>query len=95
MEVCHNDGNPANNHVSNLRWDTHSENMKDSFRQGRKALAGSDHGRAKITGVQVREIRALLATETLLTHKMISDLYGIGPTQVFYIKTGRAWKECK
>lgn len=36
MEVCHNDGNPANNEVSNLRWDTHSENMKDVRRHGRR-----------------------------------------------------------
>jgi hypothetical protein len=29
MEGCHNDDNPANNHISNLRWDTHAENMRD------------------------------------------------------------------
>jgi DNA-binding transcriptional regulator YiaG len=28
-EVCHNDGNPANDHLSNLRWDTHAANMRD------------------------------------------------------------------
>jgi len=32
MEVCHNDGNPQNNHPDNLRYDTHSENMKDKFK---------------------------------------------------------------
>lgn len=34
-EVCHNDGNPANNHVSNLRWGTRSENMLDEVHAGR------------------------------------------------------------
>lgn len=29
MDACHNDGDPANNRLSNLRWDTHSENMLD------------------------------------------------------------------
>lgn len=29
MDGCHNDGNPANNRLSNLRWDTPSENMLD------------------------------------------------------------------
>lgn len=29
FEVCHNDGNPANNHVSNLRYGTRSENVLD------------------------------------------------------------------
>lgn len=32
MEVCHNDWNPLNNHPDNLRYDTRSENVKDSVR---------------------------------------------------------------
>lgn len=31
---CHNDGDPDNNHVSNLRWDTPSSNMHDRVRHG-------------------------------------------------------------
>lgn len=34
MECCHGDGNPANNNLENLRWDTHAENSKDRVRQG-------------------------------------------------------------
>src|SRR5579862_2790098 len=26
QEACHNDGNPGNNFLSNLRWDTHAAN---------------------------------------------------------------------
>lgn len=33
-EGCHRDDNPANNHVSNLRWDSHSENVMDIVRNG-------------------------------------------------------------
>lgn len=29
MECCHNDNNPENNHVENLRWDTRSNNILD------------------------------------------------------------------
>ena len=29
MEACHNDGDPTNNNVDNLRWDTHINNMVD------------------------------------------------------------------
>jgi hypothetical protein len=32
MECCHNDGDRANARLSNLRWDTHSENVYDSVR---------------------------------------------------------------
>lgn len=34
MEGCHNDGNPSNNHVSNLRWDTPKNNSDDKKRHG-------------------------------------------------------------
>ena len=34
FQACHNDGNPANNHVSNLRWDTRAENTRDMVRHG-------------------------------------------------------------
>lgn len=33
-EVCHNDGDPANNNVNNLRWGTRSENLRDRTRHG-------------------------------------------------------------
>lgn len=29
METCHNNGNPADNHLENLRWDTHAANEAD------------------------------------------------------------------
>jgi hypothetical protein len=34
MECCHNDGNPANNRLENLRWDTRSSNVLDDYLHG-------------------------------------------------------------
>ena len=34
MQVCHNDGDPTNNRVDNLRYGTHSDNMLDRVRHG-------------------------------------------------------------
>lgn len=34
MEACHGDGDPGNNRLSNLRWDTHESNMDDQRRHG-------------------------------------------------------------
>src|SRR3954469_12575087 len=31
---CHNDGNPKNNRLENLRWDTHRANSEDARRHG-------------------------------------------------------------
>ena len=43
MEVCHNDGDPANNHLDNLRYDTHSDNMLDSVRHGTNPSTAKTH----------------------------------------------------
>lgn len=40
---CHNDGNPLNNNLSNLRWDTVSENRKDCVRHGRNQFSNRTH----------------------------------------------------
>lgn len=37
--VRHWDGNPANNHVSNLRYGTHADNAADKVRHGRHNMA--------------------------------------------------------
>lgn len=34
MGGCHNDGNPGNNFVGNLRWDTHKNNEQDKAKHG-------------------------------------------------------------
>jgi hypothetical protein len=42
-EGCHWDGNPTNNHVSNLRWGTSSENNLDKIRHGTHHHARKTH----------------------------------------------------
>lgn len=43
LEVCHNDGNPANNHAANLRWGTRSDNTFDRVRHGTHHEANKTH----------------------------------------------------
>lgn len=43
MDICHGDGDKRNNSVSNLRYDTHTENQLDIVRQGRHQLANKTH----------------------------------------------------
>lgn len=42
-ECCHSDGNPANNHLSNLRWGSQSENTYDRVRHGTHNNAAKTH----------------------------------------------------
>lgn len=34
LDTCHNDGNPSNNHIDNLRYDTRRNNLLDQFEHG-------------------------------------------------------------
>ena len=43
MEVCHNDGDPTNNNLSNLRWGTKSDNQFDSVMHGTHNMARKTH----------------------------------------------------
>lgn len=43
LHVCHNDGDPANNRPSNLRYDTPSENGYDTVRHGHHRGASATH----------------------------------------------------
>jgi hypothetical protein len=42
-EACHNDGNPANNRLHNLRWDTHLANIGDMIRHGTASWQNQTH----------------------------------------------------
>lgn len=43
MEGCHNDGNPRDNSLSNLRWDTRSANHLDKVKHGTHHIANLTH----------------------------------------------------
>lgn len=60
MECCHNDGNPGNNHLENLRWDTHKANSLDMVRHG-TSTRGVRSPFAKLTDQKVVELRARIA----------------------------------
>jgi hypothetical protein len=57
-EGAHNDGNPENNRLLNLRWDTHSGNQKDMARHGRQYTGGA----SKLSQDQAQEIRRAVAS---------------------------------
>ena len=92
METCHNDGNASNNHVSNLRWDTHISNCQDRKRHGREShtFQKGQINRAKITIEDARVIRAIGRQKTL---KEIAEMFPIGYTQISNILLGYCWSD--
>lgn len=82
MEVCHNDGNPENNCVENLRYDTRQENQRDKFRMRR-------FDRQKLTEEDIVEIRKALASGERTID--IANRFGVGRRQIYYIRSGQQW----
>jgi len=58
---AHNDGNPENNHIDNLRWATHKENMADKKLHGTEN-EGVRNGMCVLTVSNVKEIKTILKT---------------------------------
>ncbi len=64
MECCHCDDNRSNNQLSNLRWDTHANNVKDGYRNGakRSRITGEQTSQSKLNNEMVALARQLRAT---------------------------------
>jgi hypothetical protein len=86
MECCHNDGNPQNNHLSNLRWDTAKNNHADKVKHG-TTNRGENCGTAKLTGIQVDAIR-----QDNRLQRLIAIDYGVRASTISRIKSGVRWK---
>src|SRR5262245_4122456 len=91
MECCHHDGNPANNRLANLRWDTRRQNQPDARRHGSFARKprGERHGSAKLRTSQVLEIQRRGATGE--SAAALARAFGVSRTQVRNILSGKHW----
>ena len=81
-EVNHLDGDKSNNHVSNLEWTTHSQNLQHAVRHGlttRNALKPAD----------VKMIRKLIADG--VSRKEIASCYGVSLSAISHIASGHSW----
>ena len=87
--VCHNDGEPTNNHLENLRWDSAAGNARDRIKHGTDNK-GSKNGWAKIGEQQVLEIQNLLLN-TQLTQVEIAAKVSVESSTITDINRGRSW----
>lgn len=90
MEACHNGGNPANNHISNLRWDTPRSNQADRVLHGTDSR-GERNGRAKLTNIDVQAIRTAAAYGKV-NKNALGRKYGVSGVLIGLILRGKNWK---
>ncbi len=85
LEVRHLDGNPANNHLENLRYGTKAENAKDRAVHGTQVY-GEQSSNAKLTREKVEDI--LLSS---LSSKALAKKYEVAASTIENVRSGKRW----
>lgn len=96
-QVCrHIDGNPKNNHISNLRWGSQKENCQDKMIHGTHVF-GSKNGNSKLTESDVISIRNEFQQigRKKNNAKQLSDKYQIHEEVIKKIVFGDSWGHLK
>jgi hypothetical protein len=88
MEACHNDGNPTNNWLDNLRWGTPLSNAADRDRHGRTSR-GSARPAAKLDEEKVADIKRRLRQGK--RPRDIAADYHVSQSLISHIKAERLW----
>lgn len=86
LEVCHNDGNPLNTALSNLRYDTRQNNNADMVAHGTR-LYGESVPNARLNSFYVKELRT-----GSLTMEQVMRLCGVSLGCVSKAKYRQTWK---
>lgn len=88
MEGCHSDGDPKNNSLANLRWDTPAANWADRYSHG-TATQGEKHGASKLTD---DDVLSILYVGRRMTEAATARVFGISNTVIGRIRRREAWK---
>jgi len=85
----HVDGNPENNHISNLAWGTSLENQHDRVCHGTDSR-GERHGRVKLKDSDVLEIRRRAANGERISN--ITKDFPLDRQSIYRIVNRQSWK---
>lgn len=88
MFGCHNDGDPANNSVANLRWDTPKGNSQDMLKHG-TATRGVRQPGAKLREEDIPAIRSRCHAGE--HPRDIARSYGVSRSTIDLVVKGRLW----
>ena len=89
LYCCHEDGNPGNNHVCNLRYDTPKGNQDDRLKHGTDAR-GENNANAFLTQDRADLIREEYATGQY-TQVQLGKRHGVSQGSISHIVTNRVW----
>jgi len=86
MECSHLDGKPANNHLENLRWTTHKENMRDMIRHG-TTTAGEKNVWSRLTDAEAKGAELMMIGG--YGKYEVAKFYGVKGPSMYYIAKGK------
>lgn len=88
FDGCHNNGDPSDCRLENLRWDTHKSNLGDMVAHGRSSK-GERHHNSKLSERQVISIRKM--AKDGIAHGPIAIAFGVGRKCVSNIVSKKSW----
>ncbi len=91
--ACHKCRNRHCVNPDHLYWGTPQDNSNDAIKEGTQVF-GERCFRAKLTEIQVKEIRAKYANGNI-TQRQLSIEYGVNPSAINNIINGRRWNTYK
>lgn len=91
MEANHLNSIRADNRLSNLKWDTHQNNVNEKLRIGTQTK-GERCWNAKLDPFKVRRIRLIHEIDPTLSQRKIAKIFNVNQHQIWRILTGIGWK---
>lgn len=86
-QAAHNDGNPRNNAITNLRWATPEENMRDKYGHGTMPF-GTKHTNSKLSAEDVYAIRKVCG---FASRNALAKCFGVSPATIAGIVSGKRY----
>lgn len=91
LDVCHHCDNPPCFNPAHLFVGTHTDNMRDMFKKGRRiTMRGTRQHLAKLTDEKVKEMRKLRAVGE--SFQQIGRRFGVSKCTAMSVCKGRTWK---
>lgn len=92
LTVNHKNGIKTDNRLKNLEYLSNTENMRHAYRTGLRTNPHSeDHGRAKLSNKDVKAI--VDYPRTFGSGRTLAKQYGVSPSTISAIRSGRLWRK--
>lgn len=87
LVACHNNGDPHDNRVENVRWDTQASNMADKLTHGTMPC-GERHPNSKLTDAEASVVKRLKGHVPVAS---VARALGLAPAQITRIWKGKSY----